>query len=72
MNNSVNQEKGRIHFQIGSIPDLFSESNGNIHDLSRGYIHYAYLKKEVNLLDLKKIIYRLEKEIKEYEWKVIY
>jgi len=40
--NMTYYEKGRIHSQIRSIPDL--ESKGNIHDLfGREYIHYMLL-----------------------------
>ena len=40
------QQKVRIHSQIGSIPELFSESKGNIHDLLFGdtYIMPIYVK----------------------------
>ena len=39
MDNIDNLGKVRIHSQIGSIPELFYESKGDIHDLFRSGTH---------------------------------
>jgi hypothetical protein len=39
MINIVKLEKVRIHSQIGSIPELFYESKGEIPEHVRGHIH---------------------------------